>query len=173
MMRINKNEKIINTLRELKNEYNLLTNWGNKININDIYGIENIEIYLSHNNEKGKVINKLNFFIKREIKKEMNINILQKKLPYELCIKIMEEYFSEQDCLAFEIDIEYDLLNYPSKPPLWKLKYISNNGFNEETEKEVKKLVNLHNFYLIEWNSYISLTNDLNSFMIDFIKIKK
>lgn len=169
---MNKREKIVNTIAELRHDYSLLTCYGKIKNIKELFGIDDTEIYLSHINEEGKVINKLIFFVKRKKKKKMNMNLLQKKLPYELCMKIMEEYFSEYNCLAFEIDIEYDLLNYPSKSPRLKLKNVSNNGFKEDTEKEIKKIVNLHNLYLVEWNSYISLVDELNFFISELKKVK-
>jgi hypothetical protein len=165
--------QVANSLRRILYEYNRLTNNGNVIQINHCFNINYFQITLNnYTNEKGIVVNKLSFHIKRVNNKKANTHILNKLFPNDITNKIMNEYFKKYDTITLIIEIEYDPLNYPYHPPLWKFVSINNIGFVSETENAFRYLIDSHNDILLnDWSCAIDVTTDLNYFISKMVKL--
>jgi hypothetical protein len=160
---------VANSIRRLEYEYNQLTDFCNKPYItyyfdSYFFKIHIIHIYQSSNN--AMIINKIHFFIKRKNNKPLQHLLLNKILPHDISLQITNDFLNDSDSLSFQVDIEYDLLNFPFSPPFWNFIFINNNGFFQQTENDIIQLIHSHNKFLIrEWNYNISLSRDLNLFV--------
>jgi hypothetical protein len=157
---------VVNSLRRLEYEYNQLTDFGNKQFITQYFDSYYFKINLHHsfNSETAIIINKINFCIKRKNNKQLQQKLINQILPHDISLKITNDFLTDIDSLSFQIDIQYDPLNYPFSPPFWNLKHITNNGFFQQTNKDIIHLIHTHNQSLInEWN--ITLSRDLFLFI--------
>lgn len=166
--------QVRNSIRRLEYEYNELTNYGENTRINKYFDINAIDVKISQNkyeNQRAYIVNKLKTTIKRKTNNKIKNHLLSKLLPEEISKKITE-YFNELDVITFEIDIEYDVLNYPYSSPSWKLIKILNNGFVIESVNGIESIIKYHNEILSnDWSAAITLRTDLNYFLSKILKL--
>ncbi len=167
-------DQVRRSMLRLNREYYEVTENEKVINISDSFNIPNVCVYIDqiYDTERAFIVNQVIISIKRK-KNNMNRLLLAKKLPIDVSNKLIDEYSEKYDTISFTINIDYDLLHYPFKPPVWNFvsTTVSEMTFPINAEHSIKYLIRSHNNLLQHnWSAAVTLRTDLHYFISKFIK---